>query len=261
MLNLTTLGWDDDFAEQFEQHRAAGLVPGRVAVQHRGQWDVLTEDAELRCEIPGKMFREAAEGELPAVGDWVAVEPLAESRGLIHAVLPRRTKFSRLAAAATGSEMTREQVVAANVDVVFIVTSLNEDLNPRRIERYLTLAWESGAQPVILLTKSDLVDDPVPLRAEVELVSGGVPVHAISARSGEGVEIVRETLGDGRTGRVAGLVRRREVDARQRARRRGAAGDERDPLPTAAADTRPRGASSSRSRAAVCCSTRPGCAS
>lgn len=204
MSTLTALGWDDALAELFEPHLAAGLRPGRVAVQHRGEWDVLTDDSELRCEIPGKMFREAAEGELPAVGDWVAVEPLAEHRGLIHAVLPRRTKFSRLAAHAAGSEMTREQVVAANVDLVFIVTSLNEDLNLRRLERYLTLAWESGAQPAILLTKADLVDDPAPQRAEVELVSGGVPVHAISARTGEGLDAVRALVGAGRTGALLG---------------------------------------------------------
>jgi ribosome biogenesis GTPase / thiamine phosphate phosphatase len=144
--------------------------------------------------------------ELPVVGDWVALEE-AGGRGApaIRAVLPRRTRFSRLAAHDPGSDVTREQVVAANVDVVFLVASLVDDLSRRRFERYLTLAWESGAQPVILLTKADL--DPNPARAVAELteIAGDdVPVHAVSVRSGLGLEEVRSYLAPGLTGALLG---------------------------------------------------------
>ena len=157
MPDLTTLGWDETLAEQFETHAADGLIPGRVAVQHRGAYDVLTELGELRCDVAGRLYEESrSPADLPAVGDWVAVAARAdEDAGTIQAVLPRRTKFSRK----TAWQAAEEQVLAANVDVVFIVTSLNEDLNLRRLERYLILARESGAQPVVLLTKSDLASD------------------------------------------------------------------------------------------------------
>ncbi|HXQ85879.1 MAG TPA: GTPase RsgA, partial [Gaiella sp.] len=157
MPDLTTLGWDETLAEQFETHAGHGLIPGRVAVQHRGAYDVLTELGELRCDVAGRLYEESrSPADLPAVGDWVAVAARAdEDAGTIQAVLPRRTKFSRK----TAWQAAEEQVLAANVGVVFIVTSLNEDLSLRRLERYLILARESGAQPVVLLTKSDLASD------------------------------------------------------------------------------------------------------
>jgi ribosome biogenesis GTPase / thiamine phosphate phosphatase len=176
--DLETLGWDDGWRAAFEEHRAAGLVPGRVAVQHRGAYDVLTEEGETRARLPGRARREAP---------------------TIRAVLPRRTKFSRLAAHDPGSDVTREQVVAANVDVAFIVASLVDDLSPRRFERYLTLAWESGARPVILLTKADLATDPDPAVSAVAEIAGEVPVHAVSSRNGLGLDAVRSYLAPGVT--------------------------------------------------------------
>jgi ribosome biogenesis GTPase len=204
--DLETLGWHDELSEQFRPFRDAGLVPGRVGVQHRGAWDVLTESAELRCELPGRTFHRASStSDLPAVGDWVAVELRPdEDAGTIRAVLPRRTKFSRLAAHDPSSQLTREQVLATNVDVVFIVTSLNEDLNVRRLERYATLAWESGASPVILLTKADLDSDPASAVAEVETIASGIPVHALSARTGDGLDGVRAYLRPGLTAVLLG---------------------------------------------------------
>lgn len=205
MTLLQRLGWDAGREREFEPHQAAGRLPGRVAVQHRGAYDVLTEEGELRCEVPPRLVREAADpAELPVVGDWVAIEPAGTARGTIAAILERRTKFSRLAAHDAASGVTREQVVAANVDVVFVVSSLNEDLSVRRIERYLTLAWESGARPVVLLTKSDLVDDAAPAVAEVSRVAVGVPVHAISTREGRGLERVLDEMGDGVTAALLG---------------------------------------------------------
>jgi ribosome biogenesis GTPase len=199
---LDDLGWDQTFAEEFAPHAAGGLVPGRVVVQHRGAYDVVTEAGELRADVAGRLYDESSSpAELPAVGDWVAVVPRpAERAGTIHAVLPRRTRFSRK----TAWQATEEQVVAANVDVVFIVTSMNEDLNLRRLERYLILARESGAEPVILLTKSDLAADVEAAVAEVRSIAFDVPVHATSSITGEGLESVRAHLGRGVTAALLG---------------------------------------------------------
>jgi ribosome biogenesis GTPase len=200
--DLTTLGWDDRRSKEFEQYRSDGLVPGRVAVQHRGAWDVLTEAGELRVDAAGRLRHDAASAaELPVVGDWVAVAPRSsESGGTIHAVLPRRTRVSRK----TAWQATEEQVLVANVDVIFLVTSVNEDLNPRRLERYLTLAWDSGAQPVFVLTKTDLLGDVGPAAAIVESIAFGVPVLRISSVTGQGVEDVRGFLAAGVTGAFIG---------------------------------------------------------
>lgn len=202
METLIRLGWDDQLREEFEPHRAAGLVPGRVAVQHRGAWDVIAAEGELRTDVAGRLRHEAAENaELPVVGDWVAVAARPdETGGTIQAVLPRRTKFSRKSTL----QAAEEQVLVANVDVVFVVTSLNEDLNLRRLERYLTLAWESGASPVIVLTKADLVDDPAPLMAAVESIAYGVPVIPTSTVTRAGLDAVRDILPTGVTGALLG---------------------------------------------------------
>jgi ribosome biogenesis GTPase / thiamine phosphate phosphatase len=202
VIDLEALGWDDQWSDEFEQHRTAGLVPGRVAVQHRGAWDVLAEAGELRCDVPGRLRNEAeTAADLPAVGDWVAVDVRPEERaGTIRAVLPRRTKFSRK----TAWQAAEEQVLCANVDVVFVVTSLNEDFNLRRIERYLTLGWESGARPVIVLTKADTVPDPEPYVAEAESVAFGVPVHPVAAPTGLGLDEMRTYLQPGVTAALLG---------------------------------------------------------
>jgi ribosome biogenesis GTPase len=198
---LTTLGWDDGWQAAFEPHRETGLTPGRVAVQHRGAWDVATDADDVRATAAGKLRHEAAApSELPVVGDWVALSAHGDGAGTIHAVLPRRTRFSRK----TAWQAAEEQVLVANVEVVFVVTSLNEDLNARRLERYLTLAWDSGAVPVIVLTKADLVDDTGPALATVEPVAFGVPVVVTSARTGEGLDEVTQLLPVGTTGALLG---------------------------------------------------------
>jgi ribosome biogenesis GTPase / thiamine phosphate phosphatase len=200
--DLTAFGWDDALAEEFEPHRRAGLIPGRVSIQHRGAYDVLTAEGELRCDVAGRLYDEAASpADLPAVGDWVAVAARPEeAAGTVQAVLPRRTKFSRK----TAWQASEEQVLAANVDVALIVTSLNEDMNLRRLERYLTLAWESGATPVLVLTKADLADDVPAVVAEVESVAFGAPVHAISSVTGEGLDELRAHLRPGVTAALLG---------------------------------------------------------
>jgi ribosome biogenesis GTPase / thiamine phosphate phosphatase len=202
--DLATLGWDEGWSKAFAEHAADGLVPGRVAVPHRGAYDVLTEEGETRARLPGRARHDAESlADLPVVGDWVAIEPPGQDSPAIRAVLPRRTKFSRLAAHDPGAEVTREQVIAANIDVVFIVASLADDPNPRQLERYLTLARESGARPVILLTKADLDDDPAAVVARLADF-GDVAVHAVSSRSTAGLDDVRAYLAPGVTAALLG---------------------------------------------------------
>ncbi len=196
-LNLESLGWNDEFRSHFEPHAREGLAAARVVAQHRGEYDVVSEDGELRAEITGRLLHESAStAELPVVGDWVALlaRP-GERTATIQAILPRRTKFSRKVA----WQAAEEQVLCANVDTVFIVSSLNEDYNLRRLERYLTLAWESGAQPVIVLTKTDLSEEVERLVTDVGLIAYGVPVLPISNKTGEGLDAVRAYIKPGET--------------------------------------------------------------
>jgi ribosome biogenesis GTPase len=178
-LNLYDFGWDEGFAASFEPYEEE-FEPARVSAQHRGGYDVLTEGGERRVRVTGRMRHEAASAaELPAVGDWVALRDQT-----IQAVLPRRSAFSRKAAWSP----TEEQVLAANLDAVFVVSALNGDLSLRRLERYLTLAWESGATPAVVLTKADLCEDVGGALLLVEQVALGVGTHAVSNLTGEGLE-------------------------------------------------------------------------
>ena len=196
---LERLGWTPAFEDHFATLAVDGLEPARVAVEHRDAYVLYTARGERPAELSGR-FRHAVEerGDLPAVGDWVAVsDPDGRERASIQAVLPRRTKFSRMAANDHGQ--TVEQVVAANVDVVFLTAGLDGDLSLRRLERYLTLGWESGAEPVIVLTKTDLCDDVPAVLLEVEAVAMGVPVHAVSNVTGEGIEALAAYFAGDRT--------------------------------------------------------------
>ena len=197
MYALVDLGWTDQLTTEFEPHAAAGLAPARVAVQHRGAYVLLSQLGELRATVAGRLEHEAAgAAELPAVGDWVAVVARPdEGAATITAVLPRRTKFSRKVALSA----SEEQVLAANVDTVFLLTSLNDDLNLRRLERYLALAWESGAQPVIVLTKTDLTRDVGEAVLELEGIAFGVPVLPISSVTGDGLDLISSYLLPGKT--------------------------------------------------------------
>ena len=197
-MKLSDLGWDASFAHAFEPYNEEGLVPARVAVQHRGAYVLLAEQGELRAELTGRLTHEAEPGELPAVGDWVTARVRDEASASIHAVLPRRTAFSRKATSGP-SDRTEEQILAANVDTVFLVSALGPELNPRRLERYLATAWESGAEPVIVLTKLDLHADAAAALTAVEGIAFGVPVHAVSGVTGEGTEALSPYLRAGRT--------------------------------------------------------------
>ena len=191
-MNLEELGWDAFFADAFEPHGKNNLIPARVSARHHGPCELFTELGPMGGLPSGKLSDE----ELPAVGDWVAVRPVpGEKKAMIEAVLPRRTSFTRKEA----GTRTVTQVIAANVDTVFVVTAFGFDLNPRRLERYLTSAWDSGAGPVIVVNKSDLADDPEAELLEVEPVVIGVPVHSVSAVTGAGLEALEPYLGMGRT--------------------------------------------------------------
>jgi len=194
-------GWSERLRQDFAPFAARGLVPGRVVLQQRGLWGLMTDAGELTAEISGRLAHEAGEGGYPAVGDWVAAAPRPQERAAtIHNILPRSTSFVRRAA---GPKLG-EQVVAANVDVAFLVASLNADLNARRLERYLATAWQSGAKPVIVLTKADLSPDVSAGVEEIEAVAFGTPVHAVSGVTGEGLDALRGHLGCGVTAVMVG---------------------------------------------------------
>jgi ribosome biogenesis GTPase / thiamine phosphate phosphatase len=197
LFELTALGWSPGRQEEFEPHAAGGLAPARVAAQHRGAYVVYAEAGERPAEVAGRFRHEAATAsDFPAVGDWVAVEDAPDAgAATIHAVLDRATAFSRKAA----GEEAVEQVVAANVDVVFLVSAFGDDLNVRRIERYLASGWESGATPIIVLNKSDLSVDLAADLAEVEAVAFGVPVHVVSCLAGDGLDELKAYLSGNRT--------------------------------------------------------------
>src|SRR5439155_2970065 len=146
------------------------LIPARVAAQHRGEYVLFAEEGELRAKAAGRLLydREVG-GELPAVGDWVGVTPPAT----ISTILPRRTAFIRK----TAGDDSTEQVLASNADAAFLLAGLDDDFSMRRLDRYIAVAWESGADPIVVLTKSDLCADVADAVLAVESVAIAVPVH------------------------------------------------------------------------------------
>jgi ribosome biogenesis GTPase len=197
MPDLQTLGWNDFFAGAFEPYKHQGFTVGRVTEEHRGAYKVATQEEEVWAEIVGRIRHEATgRADYPAVGDWVVLEKLPnEKRASIQVVLPRRSKFSRKAA----GKNAEEQIVATNIDTVFLVQALNNDFNLRRLERYLVVAFESGASPVIVLNKADLCEDAEEKKLEVEAIAFGTPVYLISAKFEQGIEQLQQYLSLGRT--------------------------------------------------------------
>jgi len=201
-VTLEDLGWTARFADAFAPHREAGLEPARVSLEHTHIYRVLTPDGERLARVAGRLRHAASRrADFPAVGDWVALEPSAAGdEARIRAVLPRASHFSRRAA----GDPTEEQVVAANIDIVFLVSGLDHDFNPRRIERYLVTAWESGATPVVVLNKADLVADPAAFVSEVESIAPGVAVFTVSATTPGSPDALRAHLTTGRTAALLG---------------------------------------------------------
>ena len=195
--DLERLGWADAFATAFAALGNERLQPARVTVEHNHLFRVSTGGAEFLAESAGRI-RHAAAGpdELPAVGDWVGIQIAPEERkASIRAILPRRTRFSRKAA----GDPTRQQVIAANIDTVFLVSGLDDDFNPRRIERYLVAATDSGAAPVVVLNKADLSPSADEARATIKALAPDVPIHVTSVPDRRGLDELDRYLVSGRT--------------------------------------------------------------
>jgi len=191
---LAVLGWDSWFQERFARFTAERLLPARVTADFGAEYEVADASARLRAVAPG----EVRETRQPAVGDWVALRH-REPTSVIHGVVDRRTSISRQAA----QKETAEQVLAANVDIAFVVVSA-DDVNVRRIERYLAMAWQSGASPAVVLTKCDTIESTDEIRNEIESIAAGTPLVATSAVTGDGVDEVLAQLEGSRTGVLLG---------------------------------------------------------
>ncbi|WP_245600188.1 ribosome small subunit-dependent GTPase A [Paenibacillus harenae] len=203
--HLTVFGWNDSWQSAWGESAHfgnKGFEPARIVAQYSKQYRVVTEDGEKIAAVSGKYeFEAGGRSDFPAVGDWVIAQPLeGEQRAVIHALLPRFSAMTRKEA----GNVVDEQVIAANIDTIFITNALNQDFNLRKIERYLIAVWESGARPVILLTKADLCDDPDRKIASVQDSAPGVPVHAVSAHMNKGKEELAPYLLPGHTIAVAG---------------------------------------------------------
>jgi ribosome biogenesis GTPase len=197
---LASWGWDDAHANAFASRAVADHEAGRILIEDRGSYLVATAAGDVRATVSGR-FRFDAEllgpSGFPVVGDWVILQPTGDrEHRLVQGLLPRRTAVIRRAPV---DRSAADQVLAANVDLLLIVTSLNHDLNARRLERYLALAWSSGAEPVVVLNKADLAADATAAVADVERLAGGVAVLAVSAVTGQGLEALAGRLVDGRT--------------------------------------------------------------
>jgi len=207
LTTLFELGWKPCFEESFEQFKKAftsnanELCAGRISIEHKGIYRILSEHGELLGKMSGKLLAKSEAGVRPAVGDWVVMSArLNERQATIHDILPRFSKFSRKEAGTDHGE----QIVCANIDIVFLVMSLNRDFNLRRLERYLITAWDSGANPIIVLTKADLCEDIDEKMKAVEQVAFGVPTYAVSAATGQGIDELRQLIKPGETAALLG---------------------------------------------------------
>jgi ribosome biogenesis GTPase len=200
--DLNTLGWNDFFADCFAAANIDGAIPARIVVQRKTNYLVTTVQGDYRAAIAGKLrFVTNNQADFPAVGDWVVLRPVrGERTGTIVAVLPRRSTFSRR----TAGREEEEQVIAANIDVVFLVSALDSTFNLRRLERYLVLGIQSGARPVIVLNKADLCSSLEEILKDVRRIAGAVPVHSTNAKKDQGTGELLRHLGPGITGTLLG---------------------------------------------------------
>ena len=197
-VDLGSLGWDEFFQKFFLPYSGRDLVPGRIASEHRGKYLVLTGPGEqLSGTLSGKLrYQSNWRGDLPVAGDWVAMRQRhGDCTATIVGVLPRKSQFVRGAAGVK----TEGQIIAANIDTVFLVMALNSDFNLRRIERYLVMASQSGAQPAVVLSKSDLCSDPKHKTTQVAALAMGAPVHVVSVVNQTGLEELPFYVAPGKT--------------------------------------------------------------
>lgn len=196
-MDLIELGWDSAWDELLPAVSEVEYGVGRVSAEHKHLYRVFTEQGETLAQVSGRYRHDAhSRSDFPVVGDWVVITSGSDNdRAIIWGILPRRNKFSRQ----TAGENEEEQALVANIDALFIVSSLNRDFNLRRIERYLVLTWESGINPVIVLNKADLCEDVYSKIAEISSIAPGVPVHAISCETGLGLDQLTPYFGMGKT--------------------------------------------------------------
>jgi len=194
---MVALGWDPTFEKAFKPFQESGFEVGRVAIENRDNYLVITEKDEYPAEVTGKLlFLADSSTDLPKVGDWVVLTIFEdEKKTIIHNILPRKTKFSRKVA----GTKTVEQIIATNIDSIFIVQSLDYNFNPRRLERYLVMVYEGGAQPVIILNKADLCDDSKKHRIRIENTYKNIPVFVVSATTLMGIEALKAHIQEGYT--------------------------------------------------------------
>jgi ribosome biogenesis GTPase len=209
-MDLTALGWDEHFIRLYNSYKNDGLAPARVALEHKALYTVWSARGERRARVSGRFLHRAIErAEFPSVGDWVVIGGEAgDGDVVIHAVLRRRSAFTRKAVLAggptSGEGRVEEQVIAANIDTAFLVSGLDNDWNPRRIERFLTTAYDSGASPVIVLNKADVCDDLDSRIREVSESAPGVPVCTVSAVNSVGLDEILVHISPGRTAAFLG---------------------------------------------------------
>jgi ribosome biogenesis GTPase len=204
-MNISELGWNGFFESHFNEVKQGEQIPARVSCQHKNRYDILCEHGTMTATVSGRFQHESTFiADYPAVGDWVVISARPdEGTATIHRVLPRKSSFSRKAILAGGRKgvggQTEEQILASNIDTVFLVSGLDQDFNIRRIERYVSIAWDSGASPVVILNKADVCREVEERVGEVESVAIGVPVHAISATEKTGLDGIRPYLAPGKT--------------------------------------------------------------
>ena len=205
-MNLEDLGWDSHFNTQFENfENKDALVPSRITQEHKGSYVIINDAGEYPAEISGRM-RYTARGysDFPAVGDWVLAKLFSEEKkGIIHVILERKTMFSRKAVLSGGlpdsQGKTEEQVIAANINTVFLVNSMDSNFSLRRIERYMTGVYDSGMNPVIILNKSDIADDVEDYVNQAGSIAFGTPVIPVSGLTGAGINNLRKFIRRGET--------------------------------------------------------------
>jgi ribosome biogenesis GTPase / thiamine phosphate phosphatase len=202
LITLKEYGWNKTHEVNWEEINNEKWVPGRVTLEHKKMYRVITTEGEWLSVCSGSMQYEATERrDFPAVGDWVAVEKMpGEERGIIHAVLPRTSLFSRKVAGMT----IAEQIIAVNIDIVLLIMSMNNDFNPRRLERYLVAAYDSGATPVVVLTKKDVCNNPSDYIEEAQSIALGAEIFAVSNVTGEGIDELTALLKNNKTAALLG---------------------------------------------------------
>lgn len=197
MENINSLGWNEFFEKHFQQYKQQGFEVGRVAIENKTNYQIITEYGVATGEASGKLlFVSESQSELPKVGDWVVISLFDENtKAVIHNVLPRRTKISRKSA----NRKTEEQVIAANIDTVFIVQSLDDNFNINRLARYLVTVNQSGAKPVVILNKSDLCSDVPDKISEVKKFDNDLEIFTVSASLNYGIDQLKDSIGKSET--------------------------------------------------------------